>query len=595
MSPRSTSAPAPSTGSTLRAEGVRRSSPSSAAFPRASAPELDEPESLGLSLLSPPLPSFAPPPDGGGATRRIYREGDVIGGKYRLRYVLGEGGMGMVWLARNDVLHIDVAIKFIRREVNSTEATVRLLQEARAAARIDHPSIVRVLDFGESDHHDPYIVMEVLRGEQLVEAIERRKRFSPEAALRILLPIASALAAAHDCKIVHRDLKPENIFLVKNDRGDITPKIVDFGIAKVWSETSGGDVTMAGTVLGSPDYMSPEQARGITDVDGQTDVWAFSVVLYETITGQRPFQGGNYHDLVAAILVKDAVPITELGVGDAALWRIIARGLGKERSNRWRTMREMGVALAWWATEHGVEEDVTGTSIAVHWLSDGEQRPLSERRAARAQKGSASGAGQDTPASEDVARWDAARKEPPRHDAAPPTGGRRRAALLALGAIAVLGAIALAASALRPAPPRAGGADAPPSAHPAATGEALPPAAAAAPPAAAAAPPPAAAEAPPPAAAAASPPATDRSAARSGAAAPERAVAPERAAAKQPDGPQPAAGQPRREPAGSGAAGAAEGEAAAPARPSGARRAATPRTSSKTPGAALPVPARPNF
>ncbi|WP_438019284.1 protein kinase [Sorangium sp. So ce315] len=574
MSPRSTSAPAPSTGSTLRAEGVSRSSPSSsAAFPRASAPDLDDPESLGLSRLSPPLPSFAPPPDGGRSTRRIYREGDVIGGKYRLRYVLGEGGMGMVWLAHNDVLNIDVAIKFIRREVNSTEATVRLQQEARAAARIDHPSIVRVLDFGESDHHDPYIVMEVLRGEQLVEAIERRKRFSPEAALRILLPIASALAAAHDRKIVHRDVKPENIFLVKNDRGDITPKIVDFGIAKVWSETSGGDVTMAGTVLGSPDYMSPEQARGISGVDGQTDVWAFSVVLYETITGQRPFQGGNYHDLVAAILVKDAVPITELGVGDAALWHIIARGFAKERSNRWRTMREMGVALARWATEHGVEEDVSGTSIAVHWLNDGEQRPLSERPATRALKGSA---GQDTPVSDDVARRGAARKEPARHDAAPAIGGRRRVALLALGAIALVGAIALAASALRPAPPRAGGADAPPSSHPAATGEAPRPATTGE------APLPAATGEAAPAAAAAASPAADRSA------------APERAVTKKPDGPQRSAGQPSREPAGSGAAGA-DGEAAPPPRPSGARRAATPRTSSKTPGAALPVPARPNF
>ncbi|WP_437736255.1 serine/threonine-protein kinase [Sorangium sp. So ce1335] len=517
-----------------------------------------------MSLLSPPLPSFAPPPGAGRSTRRIYREGDVIGGKYRLRYVLGEGGMGMVWLAHNDLLNIDVAIKFIRREVNSTEATVRLQQEARAAARIDHPSIVRVLDFGESDHLDPYIVMEVLRGEQLVEAIERRKRFSPEAALRILLPIASALAAAHDRKIVHRDVKPENIFLVKNDRGDITPKIVDFGIAKVWSETSSGsDVTKAGTVLGSPDYMSPEQARGITDVDGQTDVWAFSVVLYETITGQRPFQGGNYHDLVAAILVKGAVPITQLGVGDAALWSIIERGLAKERSGRWRTMRDMGVALARWATEHGVEEDVTGTSIAVHWLSDGGQRPLSEKPGARAPRASAA---QETLASEDAAHKDAAHKD------AAHKGGRRRAAVLALTAIAVLGAIGGALFALRAAPPRDGGAEAQPAPRPAAPQDE-----------------------PAPAATAPSPPAVT----------PQGAAA-DRAAARQPGGPRPAAGQPRREPAAraaastaasagaSTAASAGDGEAAA-SRPTGARRAATPRTSTKTPGAALPVPARPNF
>ncbi|WP_437289976.1 protein kinase domain-containing protein [Sorangium sp. So ce406] len=555
MPPRSTSAPAPSTGSTLRAEDGSRSSPSSAAFPRASAPDSSDLEPLDLSLQSPPLPSFEPAPSR--STRRIYREGDVIGGKYRLRYVLGEGGMGMVWLAHNDVLHIDVAIKFIRREVTSTEASLRLAQEARAAARIDHPSIVRVLDFGESDHRDPYIVMEVLRGEQLVEAIERRKRFSPTAALRILLPIASALAAAHDRRIVHRDLKPENIFLVKNDRGDITPKIVDFGIAKVWSETAGGDVTMAGTVLGSPDYMSPEQARGITDVDGQTDVWAFSVVLYETITGQKPFQGGNYHDLVAAILVKDATPITELGAGDAALWSIIARGLAKERSGRWRTMRDMGVALARWATEQGVEEDVTGTSIAVHWLSDGGQRPLSERPATRAPRGSV---GQETLSSGDVAHLDAAHLDVARQNVARPTGGRWLVALLAVAAIAVLGALGLAFFSQRAAPSRDSGADAPPAAQPTAPRDA-----------------------PPPASAAASPPVVTPG------------VAPQRAAARQPDGPQRAASEPRREPAGSGAADAGDKEAATPPRPTGSRRAATPRTSPKTSGAALPVPARPNF
>ncbi|XXX80040.1 serine/threonine-protein kinase [Sorangium sp. So ce134] len=543
MSPRSTSAPAPSTGSTLRAEGASRSSSSSAAFPRGSAPDSVDPESLDPSLLSSLRQASAPSPGPGRSTRRIYREGDVIGGKYRLRYVLGEGGMGMVWLAHNDVLNIDVALKFIRREVTSTEATLRLQQEARAAARIDHPSIVRVLDFGESDHLDPYIVMEVLRGEQLVEAIERRKRFAPAAALRILLPIASALAAAHDRKIVHRDLKPENIFLVKNDRGDVTPKIVDFGIAKVWSETAGGDVTKAGTVLGSPDYMSPEQARGITDVDGQTDIWAFSVVLYETITGQRPFLGGNYHDLVAAILVKDPVPITELGVGDAALWSIIERGLAKERSARWRTMRDMGVALARWATENGVEEDVTGTSLAVHWLSDAGKRRLSERPAARAPRSS--------PDQETLVRE-------VREEIARPAGNRRRSGVIALAAVAAVAAIGLALLSLRALTARDGGAEPPPAANAAAPSGA----------------PSAAAAAPPP----------GQSAGSQGHPGPERsAVAPR------------AAGEPRRATADGDAGSAGERDAAAAPRNASGRRSAAPRTTSKTPSAALPVPARPNF
>ncbi|CAN92215.1 Protein kinase [Sorangium cellulosum So ce56] len=476
----------------------------------------------------------------------------MIGGKYRLRYVLGEGGMGMVWLAHNDVLNIDVAIKFIRREVNSTEATVRLHQEARAAARIDHPSIVRVIDFGESEHRDPYIVMEVLRGEQLVEAIERRKRFSPTAALRILLPIASAVAAAHDRRIVHRDLKPENIFLVKNDRGDITPKIVDFGIAKVWSETASGEMTKAGTVLGSPDYMSPEQARGITDVDGQTDVWAFAVVLYETITGQKPFQGGNYHDLVAAILVKDPTPITALGVGDEVLWAIIARGLGKERFNRWRTMREMGVALARWATENGVVEDVTGTSLAVHWLSDGEQRPLSERPAVRAQQRRISErpAARAQRSSEDHQE---VAVHPVHQEAARPNGDRRRVAVVAAAGLATLVILGAALLSLRAMTARDGSAE----------------------------PAPAASQGQPQAAAARS---TEQGPA------PESRPEPARTAE-----PQPSAGVARLGPAESPTASAHAREPAPPPRSTGARRTAPSRAGAKTTGAALPVPARPNF
>ncbi|WP_437299109.1 serine/threonine-protein kinase [Sorangium sp. So ce426] len=557
MPPRSSSAPASSTDSTPRHESASRSFASSAAFPRASAPDSLDPELIDPSLVTPPPEASAPSPAPGKAARRIYREGDVIGGKYRLRYVLGEGGMGMVWLAHNDVLNIDVAIKFIRREVNSTEATVRLHQEARAAARIDHPSIVRVIDFGESEHRDPYIVMEVLRGEQLVEAIERRKRFSPTAALRILLPIASAVAAAHDRRIVHRDLKPENIFLVKNDRGDITPKIVDFGIAKVWSETASGEMTKAGTVLGSPDYMSPEQARGITDVDGQTDVWAFAVVLYETITGQKPFQGGNYHDLVAAILVKDPTPITALGVGDEALWAIIARGLGKERFNRWRTMREMGVALARWAIENGVVEDVTGTSLAVHWLSDGEQRPLSERPAVRAQQRRIS----ERPAARAQRSSEDHREvavHPVHQGAARPTGDRRRAAVVAAAGLATLVILGAALFSLRAMTARDGGAEPAPAA------------------------PPAASQVQPQAAAARS----------SEQQSPARESLPEPARTAEP---QPSAGAARLGPAESPTASApARGPAPAP-RSAGARRTAPSRAGAKTTGAALPVPARPNF
>src|SRR6185437_8796623 len=149
-------------------------------------------------------PADTPPP-------ASYMAGDIIAQKYRLTRLLGEGGMGAVWLAHNQKLDVDVAIKLIRREVATPETAQRLLQEARAAARIGHRSIVRVFDFGESEYKDPFIVMEVLSGESLRDALERKGRLPPVNAVRTLLPVAGALVAAHAKQIVHRDLKPENI------------------------------------------------------------------------------------------------------------------------------------------------------------------------------------------------------------------------------------------------------------------------------------------------------------------------------------------------------------------------------------------------
>src|SRR5580692_6500343 len=168
----------------------------------------------------------SPPPRGSG---HHYLAGDIIAQKYRLTRVLGEGGMGAVWLARNLKLDVDVAIKLIRRELATAEASRRLLQEARAAARIGHRSIVRVFDFGETELDDPFIVMEVLSGESLRSLLERKGRRLPATnAVRTLLPIASALCDAHAAGIVHRDLKPENIMLVPDTSGGVVPKLVDF-------------------------------------------------------------------------------------------------------------------------------------------------------------------------------------------------------------------------------------------------------------------------------------------------------------------------------------------------------------------------------
>jgi serine/threonine-protein kinase len=309
--------------------------------------------------------------------KHAYEPNEIIAGKYQLLRLIGQGGMGSVWLARNAALDIDVAVKLIRRERATPEAAQRLLQEARAAARLGHPSIVRVFDFGESEHSDPFIVMEILKGESLRDLLARKKRLKPTRAVRTLLPIASALTAAHSKGIIHRDLKPDNILLVPEADGAVVPKVVDFGIAKLHQDKFDTRFTQAGQIMGSPGYMSPEQLDGRSDIDARTDVWTFAVVLYETLTGKRPFEGNGYGAMLSAVMLKDPTPTTEHGAGDDALWAIVSRGLSKKLSERWPTMREMGVALAQWAVDKGIDNDITGISLFAHWLHSGDG-PLSD-------------------------------------------------------------------------------------------------------------------------------------------------------------------------------------------------------------------------
>ncbi len=304
------------------------------------------------------------------ALKRNYQPGETIGGKYRLLEMLGEGGMGAVWCAHNQTLDVDVAIKLIRAEEveanDGVQAAERLLQEARAAARLGHPAIARVFDFGVSDRDDPYIVMEMLKGEDLADALSRRGRVTATKAVATLLPIAHALEAAHTKGIVHRDIKPENIFLARSEDGRVQPKLVDFGVAKV-ELTKNHRLTQTGAMLGSPVYMSPEQARG-DDVDHLADVWALSVVLYEMVTGRPPFEGKNYNALLYSIIADEPPAITTFGTGDDELWDILRRGLEKDPDKRWTSMQQFGSRLARWMMARGVQEDITGASIATQWL-----------------------------------------------------------------------------------------------------------------------------------------------------------------------------------------------------------------------------------
>lgn len=296
-----------------------------------------------------------------------YLAGEVVGDRYRLVREIGRGGMGVVWVAHSLVLGVDVALKLIRASAASSALSSRMAREAHAAARLGHPALVRVFDFGWTRHGDPYLVMELVQGETLAALIKREARMPAIRAVQTLLPIADGLRMAHDKGIVHRDIKPDNVFLAADALGRRQPKLLDFGIAKVDKQID-GRLTQVGAVLGSPDYMSPEQALGLDDIDERTDIWSLCVMLYEAITGKVPFQKPNYNALMHAIINEDPTPSVDCGAGDKSLWQIIERGMKKQRQDRQQSVTELGEELALWLYEHGVKEDLSGNSIRAVWL-----------------------------------------------------------------------------------------------------------------------------------------------------------------------------------------------------------------------------------
>jgi serine/threonine protein kinase len=307
--------------------------------------------------------SIAPPPE-----LNPYLAGEVIGDRYRLDHELGRGGMGVVWVAHSLVLGVDVAVKLIRASAAGPALASRMAREAHAAARLGHPALVRVFDFGWTSRGDPFLVMELVQGETVASLLTRETRLPAIRAVQMLLPIADGLRTAHDKNIVHRDIKPENIFVATDTLGRKQPKLLDFGIAKVDQAMHESKLTQFGAVLGSPEYMSPEQALGLDDIDERTDVWSFCIVLYELISGTIPFKKANYNALMHAIINEEPRPTTDFGFGDEGIWLVLARGLAKERTERWANVTELGEALALWLYEHGVKEDLSGNSVRAVWL-----------------------------------------------------------------------------------------------------------------------------------------------------------------------------------------------------------------------------------
>ncbi|MBI5488578.1 MAG: protein kinase [Deltaproteobacteria bacterium] len=269
-------------------------------------------------------------------------EGTVLDSKYRIVRLVGEGGMGAVYEAEHVKVRRRVAVKFLSPELaHDVSAVERFQREAEAAGRIGHDNICEVFDFGVGPAGSPYFVMPLLKGCALSEAIRAAGRFPPARACDVAAQTLAALSEAHAAGIVHRDLKPDNIFLTRiGDRDDFV-KILDFGISKVLRHPTlgGGDgkpeLTKTGSVLGTPAYMAPEQARGVKDIDARVDVYAMGVILYEMLTGRRPFDGESFNEVLWK-LWNDPVTPPRAYCADLSpeLEHLVLRAMSRDREQR---------------------------------------------------------------------------------------------------------------------------------------------------------------------------------------------------------------------------------------------------------------------
>lgn len=272
-------------------------------------------------------------------------------GRYRLESVLGEGGMGVVYAARHQDLGRPAAVKVLNeRHERSKDVQVRFLREGQAASRIRHPNVVDVYDVG-TDAGRAYLVMELLEGEDLRRFIVREGSLSVERTADLLVPVVSAVAAAHELGIVHRDLKPDNIFLSK-ERGVLVPKVLDFGISKIAAEQNEASLTGTDALLGSPYYMSPEQAKQAKNIDARSDQYSLGVILYECVTGRRPLEGTSLYQLIQRIVHGDFAPPRQLQPSlPSAFEQLILTAMARDPARRFPSTRALGRALLAFAAE----------------------------------------------------------------------------------------------------------------------------------------------------------------------------------------------------------------------------------------------------
>jgi serine/threonine protein kinase len=275
--------------------------------------------------------------------------GTMVARRYRIRKVLGRGGMGAVYQAVDTHTSKTVALKTLRSDRYDREDLVtRFEREARASARISHPSIVGVQALGcDPALRARFIVEEELRGTDVAGCLDELGSLSAASTIAIALPVMDALIAAHAAGIVHRDIKPENLFLHEMDDGFIVPKVIDFGIAKVTDTFGRRERTETGMVFGTPWYMSPEQALGDSAIDARTDVWSVGATIYEMLCGTPPFRGNNPSVVMAQIIHGRPTPLRYHWPDvPADLEEVIHKALEHDLERRYATMAEFRDALA---------------------------------------------------------------------------------------------------------------------------------------------------------------------------------------------------------------------------------------------------------
>ena len=290
---------------------------------------------------------------------KIPAPGTVLGGKYRVVRLLGEGGMGVVLEAENELTGKRVAIKWLHPELaEHPEGGQRLIREAQASSKVRHPNVVDVYDIAK-DNESLFIVMEFLEGETL-EALLQRGSIPMHELIAMIIPAMRGVQAAHKAGIIHRDIKPANIFLtMEDDSPRPIPKVLDFGISKV-SDPKSLSLTKTGAAMGTPMYMSYEQLTGVKDLDHRTDVYAFGVILYEAITGQAPFEAETFPQLAIMIATQEPTPPRQVREGiPSSLEKIVQKAMAKQRDARIPSMQAFIEALEPFSTERGFREQMS--------------------------------------------------------------------------------------------------------------------------------------------------------------------------------------------------------------------------------------------